>query len=354
MQWSFAATDRVGANRAFLEARGFELTRRQNSFADARFSLDRQGDAAGKAAEVQSGSRALAAWRETDAGVQVMFRGQIHTPVDEMDGDSASVTATAADPIWWLQHRYVRSDVTFTGQDAGSGIAWPLISTQNGYETTHLASGVIDSSVNRDRTYQAGQQVGDALSNLANVENGFFFKARPVDGLGATFALLDVSYPNSGVYAPGAVFEFGRGTAGTIDAVPTIEEAPPVNRVTVFGDSSATVPAVAQDVASIATYGLVERIVTFSDVVVQATLQAYANELLRPEPAKTFSFSCAPSPLSPAPLLGVDFNVGDTVRVRVDEWRASIDATCRVIAATVAVDDDGRSERLSSVVVEEV
>lgn len=347
MDVTTAIIDRAGANVAFVLPGGLTLVRRLNSYADVSMSIGERDDPE-KVAAIIPAQAGVSIWRDGE----LRFRGQITALSGSLDEDGSALSVKAADPLWWLQSRFTRAPLTYAAQDAGSGIAWPVIALQNGYEPTHLGQGTIAASVNRDRTYEVGKRVSEIVQQLAEVENGFWFVARPVES-GETFSLLDIMYPTSGATLSSAPMEYGPNTIGNIAGVPTIEETRPWNRVTVIGGPN-TVPAIAENTASIAAYGLIEEWQSAPDVIRQTTLQEHANALLHSGVKRTFTFKLAPSSSASVPVAGVDFDIGDIVPIRInDGWKWDISASMRVTQTTTVWSDDANTEQ-TDVIGEEV
>jgi hypothetical protein len=330
-------TDLIGTTRAFLEAYGLKLTRAINGAAKLEFSAATDDP---KARELLIGKRAVKLYRD---GV-LRFYGVLGEPF--IDGPDA-VSCVAYDPFFFLKAAHVGSPSlapwTYTGWDAGA-IAWELVNGL-GYET-HLRQGNVAASVNRDRTYEAGKSIAEAITQLAEVEGGFYFRVDPVDGEGATFGTFNVLYPDAGVTRERVRFEYGDGTLGNISGEGLeVERFMPVNAV---NEGDPVPVAVAEDSASESEYGTCPEWLTLSDVVNTATLQEHADEELSPEPPVALRFNAVEG----GPVLWDDFDIGDTVYVRVDNGRTLVTGPVRVNQVTVEVDDDTGAERLTGLVLE--
>lgn len=337
-------TDLVGTTRAFLEAYGLKLTRAINGAAKLEFSAATDDP---KARELLIGKRAIKLYRD---GV-LRFMGVLGEPF--VDGPD-SVSCVAYDPFFFLKAAHVGdttlADVTYTGTDAGA-IAWDLIESL-GYET-HLRQGSIAASVSRDRTYEPGKSIAEAITQLAEVDGGFYFRVDPVDGAGATFGEFTVLYPDAGVNRERVRFEFGDGTLGNISGEGLeVERFLPVNAVVAVGNAQNEgdpVPvASASSTESQTEYGVFPEWLALSDVVDSATLQEHADEELRADPPVALRFNAVEG----GPMLWDDFDIGDTVQVRVDNGRTLVTGPVRVNQVTLEVDDDTGAERLTGLVLE--
>lgn len=341
---ALVVTDLVGTNRAFLDGYGLKLTRGVNGLGPGKLEFTAATDDV-KARELLIGSRAVKLYRN---GV-LRFYGIIGEPF--VDGADA-VRCVAYDPFFFLGPAFV-GDASllprvYAAVDAGA-IAWDLIASLP-YET-HLRQGVIAASRLRDRTYEPGKSVAEAITQLAEVDDGFYFRIDPVDHAGAEFATFNVLYPDAGTDAPGARFEFGDGTLDNIDSDGLeLERFQPVNSVVVVGAGTGEVVPVASasDADSQGEYGTWPRWVQLSDVVGSGALAEHAREELRAQPPVAIRFNT----LETAPTLFDDFDVGDTVYVRIDNGRTLVTGPVRVNQATLEVDDTTGAERLTGVVVE--
>lgn len=334
MGWNVVIADVGGFTRSFIEGIGFQHTRRLNGWSDVRFSLDTLDV---RTVEVSVGERTVKAWRD---GV-LRFHGRIWEPLQ----DTASlVQVEARDPFAGLMARRVRTETVDNFTDAGL-IGWNLINAQNAFTSTNISQGVIDTSVSRSRTYEAGKTVGEAIVQLTEVEDGFFFTIDPDESVPGVYGLYRVKYPTSGSDRSASVrFEYGEGTQANI-ADYAISTLLPVNRITATGQQ---LTSSAEDVASQNQYGMYEQEKAFSSVTLQATLDEHAAAELRPAPIEVFSVT--PNPESP--LLYEDFDVGDLVGLTIRHGRINRTISARVTEATVNVDDNS-DERLSGLILEE-
>lgn len=218
--------------------------------------------------------------------------------------------------------------------DAGQ-IAKGLIDLANTDSFTGLATtGTIQASKNRERTYDVGQNIGEAVSNLSTgLLDGFDFVERFVEQ-GATLALFDV-FASLGSDRPEVRFEYGADTLSNVRSVQRTTQ-PPVNVVYAAGANGLF--SVRSDSASIARFGKWPQYVTLTDVIEQTTLDDRAQALIRPNASRTVTFSPEPTL---APLPWDDYFLGDTVRFFARRAALSENVAVRVNAFTVVVDEDG-------------
>lgn len=339
---ALVVTDLAGTARAFIDGSGIKLTRKINGACFLEFSAATDDP---NARELLIGKRAVKLYRD---GV-LRFCGIIGEPF--VDG-AFSLPVAAYDPFRYLDAAHV-GDVTlapavYDATDAGT-VAWDLIDALP-YET-HLVQGTLQASVKRDRTYDPGKSISEAILQLAEVDDGFAFRIDAVDGPGAAFASFNALYPNAGVDRPDVRYEYGDGTLGNIDEGKLeIERFLPVNDVVVTGAGvGEAVPAEhVEDTGSKAEYGTFPTWQSLSDVVDTATLTEHGRELIYADPPLVARFDA----LEGAPVLFDDYDVGDTVRVFIDNGRTRAEGTFRVNQATLEVDDDTGAERMTGLILE--
>lgn len=253
-----------------------------------------------------------------------------------------TIQATSADPFTILDNRLRASQVTYTTQTPRA-IVNALVTAENTRATTHLRVAAGTAGPNRDRTYEVGKNVGEAIRQLAEVQDGFYYVVNPVDD-GATVGELVLRYPDPGSTAGAARFEHGPGTIGSLTAVEA-SVLPPINRVTGFGAGDETDQLIVseEDTASIAAYGLYESSVQHVDVSIEQTLRDHCTDALRPDPRRTLVVQVATAGSVFVPSPWDDFDVGDTVSIatRTDSPVNSYEGTAVVTEVTVSLDDQG-------------
>ena len=295
-----------------------------------------------------------------------LFIGRVVIPDKAADAQKFDLGLYALDPLFHLEKKLIRSAAgstwnpkTFAGKDQAL-IMWELLAA---FEDHGVAKGSIPTSINRDRTYAPGKEVGEALIEMAEVIGGPDFELEPVIASDGTLCNFNTFYPHQGEDKSDEVVFVFRG-AGE-DAV-SFHEAPGgeeiANRVLVVGapnnsegESSpiATHPAhLAEHLGSIEDHeGEFERREQLDDVKEGATLKAHAEGLLAQTayPTPYFDFTVAPEQYEEEtgegvpPRFGVDYWLGDTIKVEAflggDEPEELIG---RVIDAKVAERESGQ------------
>lgn len=206
-------------------------------------------------------------------------------------------------------------------------------------------------------TLQQFQNVGQQITNLSNIENGFDFV---IDPLRLTFDIycqqgLSSGFNGYGVNRPNALFTYpGNCTA----AKRTQDGTRTSNRVEATGQYGI---GRADDLTSQQQNGLLESNVSLSDVVDPNILIAYANAevTVKKNPWTVISFNprglIASDLVKPGvPRLFDDYWLGDVVYAiinrgpRFQVGTTSTPQPVRVFGATIAIGDDG-TEKVSSI-----
>jgi hypothetical protein len=199
-----------------------------------------------------------------------LFAGQVSNIEPQISGDQATIAVGVSGWLDLLGQRYTGNNEVFSSVDAGA-IAWDLI--EDSQALTHgnlgITSGLIQTSVNRDRTYN-GKNIKDALIELSEVINGFDFEI-------TWDKKFNVYYPYQGMDRSADLrFEY-KNNIKSID-VPR-DGTKMINYVIArgAGQGDAQISDTEQDTASQTTYGLRQSILDYPDVIEAATLAAHAN-----------------------------------------------------------------------------
>lgn len=343
--WAWSVTNLAGAVEAFVVPRQARITRRLNDASTLELVLDSTS-----AARLGTTARVVRAYRRPIAGGARVVRAtgrpmsvNAHAGTDAVE----VVTISATDAFGRLARRQVQ-DTTVYSAEAPRDIVAALVAAQNSRNATGLSvAAAAASGPPRDRTYDPGKSVYDAIVQLAEVDDGFYFRVDPLDAV--VFSELVVLYPAPGGESS-ARFEYGAGTIGNLAGVDA-DVIPPVNSVRAVGagDGDDQIRAVVSDAGSIAVFGISDVAISFPDVVVASTLEQHARDYLRPVEERTFRVHVAADIrgadlLVPAPW--DDFDVGQTVRLNIRGVSPVLDYTgpALVVSFTVEVDADGREK----------
>lgn len=274
---------------------------------------------------VELGTDVLA-WRN---GVR-LARFRVAPSSDEITEDAHTVGYQAFDYRGVLNRRALYDQTVFTSEDQ-SDIAWALIAAAQA-ETgggMFLARGAGEvTGVNRDRTYEAGKSIGEALSQLAAVIDGFDFDTGP-DG---TF---DVYYPQRGV-----IRDFTAHLGATVSTLSRRLDADNFANAIRFNGADSTTPQerVAADITT-RREGRWDAQVGDPELTVQSTVNERADATLaeRDDLRPTYTATLKPGAWNGPENLWL----GDTCRLVARSGRLDINTTVRVEEITVTVGDDG-------------
>lgn len=257
--------------------------------------------------------------------------GQVRTVQKDISADGHKVSVTAVGYFGLLEHRHLRATRTYTATDQGQ-IAWDMINYTQTFSGGNLGitQGSIPASVNRDRNYDAGKNIAEAIKQLSEVQGGFDFEVTP----GKVF---NVYYPFRGIYLTDYIFELGKNVREFREGADASPEGL-ANWVMATGTDTAGNPitATASNAASVERYGIRERVES-TDIKEQTTLQARADELVDKykQHAMTYELTVEPSP-DPG-----SYSVGDWIRIRARDGCLNIDDKfLRLIAYEVSIDDN--------------
>lgn len=344
--WTWMLSDPVTlANIGELStAGGRRITYKRNAYSEAACAISHEDDIAALLWYTirTSGMPVMTAYRN---GVE-RFRGYL-APFQEDAEETSIMSLVFRSPFGRLvgdgpsagRFLYPGAGVNsaaeplvYTAQDAGA-IAYALLAVANLNSATGLAAGSAELSMTRDRTYDSGQNIGEAITNLSNVLDGFDF----VERFGVEYspmAYLDI-YASLGALQTNARFEYGATTMNNVRSLHRTV-TPPANLIYVQGGSG--MYSVYRDTTSIAQYGEWPLKDSRLDITQQATLDARAVALSRPSPSRTVQL--APDPLL-APRPWDDYGLGDTVNIYARRGALLEDTTARINAFTVAIDEEG-------------
>ncbi len=264
-------------------------------------------------------------------GVRVL-RARVGASDDDIDTDTHKVKFSAVDYRGVLARRTLwrTTQQTFTAQDQAA-IAWQLI-----VDTQALTAGDLGISRglgavtghNRDRTYEPGSSLGEALEQLARVQGGFDYDVSPE-------LEFNIWCPGRGVER-----EFVAHHGATVTKVSRqVDPSTYANAVRQTG-ATGTTPAT-REVADLATRteGRWEAQVGDTDVSVGTTISEKADWLLSERSVIRPAYTCTLAPEAwdgPATLW-----LGDTCRLVVRSGRLDVDTTARVYEIAVTPGDDG-------------
>jgi hypothetical protein len=187
-----------GHELALTEAKGRRYTARLNDNSELAFSIDGRHPQAEAIAELSTDVHLLF----TDsAGTTILDRCRVGQTGDDIGEDAHATSVTCLDYRAVLARRELYSDatLTYTGVDQAE-IAWALIAYTQGKPGGNLGiskgwTGTTPTGQLRDRTYEAGDSIGQRIQELSEVIGGFDWDVSPVS---ASALRLDIWSPERG------------------------------------------------------------------------------------------------------------------------------------------------------------
>lgn len=246
----------------------------------------------------------------------------------------------------YFDHRDIVVTASYAGADQ-LAIARALVTDAQAYTggDIGISVGTQVSGVLRDRTYNGYElkNLGEALTQLSEVENGFDLAVDVAYVAGVPTKTLSLGYPRRGRRAPdsGWLFDYP-GNIADYDWPEDGTAMATTRRATGAGDQQGMLVASATDPSLIdAGYPLLEDVRAYGDVVIQSTLQAHANaDLAASKQILTLPTLTVRADMDPT--IGT-YIVGDDARVRITDERfpAGVDGFFRIVNIAVDPQDDG-------------
>jgi hypothetical protein len=252
----------------------------------------------------------------------------------------------------WRRNRIV-ANLTYTALDQftiARNLVTHLQSQAGGNIGISVGSGT--SGVLRDRTYYGYERknLGDALSELAAVDNGFDFAVECSMVAGAPVKNLVLSYPRRGRIAgsTGIIFETGKNIVNYEFEEDGTRSARAIDALG-SGDGADMKISTAVDTALIdAGYPLTAEVISHKDVTVQATINAHALAAMRARSATPTFLTVTVDPNDIDAGLGT-WIVGDDALVRItdsnfprrSDGSPGHESYYRILAYSVDIPDDG-------------
>lgn len=218
--WDFMLGDIVGGHDVGLShVRSRSITFRLTEPGEASFDIDGRSP---QALNIDELTKDLHCTRDG----QELFRGRIGSVQDELGANEHRTSVTALDYREVLNRRLLFSDSTLTYEQLDQAeIAWRLILQTESRDGTiwHITPGEGSSTDEgnayggstgrvRDRTYEAGKSIGEAIQQLSEVIDGFDWDITPRNERDMT---LDIFYPRRGEDR-GVVLEYGGSLVNSV------------------------------------------------------------------------------------------------------------------------------------------
>jgi hypothetical protein len=260
------------------------------------------------------------------------------------DADIDAGTITYAGEGWhsYFRRRTLRARKVYLAQDQTTQIAKNLIDYAQSFLGGSIGvdtSGVAATGVLRDRTYEAFERknIGEAVDQLATVENGFDFRYDSIYDNGNLSVRFLTSYPPTGRHTE-IVLEVGKQLAALGIKTDATSLATNVDAIGA-GEGDIKLLATVSDPGLLGIYPMLDDVVSFTDVSEQATLTGHARKRLAQGASPVVIPNVEWDP-SLEPVIG-SFLAGDIVTVRGGMGIAQLDGPFRITTIEVTVDDAG-------------
>jgi hypothetical protein len=351
-----------------VHARSVRLEQARNKPAQLSFVLDGSSPSAPLIHELQTD---VVAWRwdEKSARDVPMFRGIVTQSQDTLSEQADSVQFTCHDYLAMLSRRLLRSQISFTQMDQDT-LATTLVNFARAVPGWDAAASSLPllpvnvgpdgaardpSGVLRDRSYEASQEIGEAIDNLANVENAntdsshnFYYDVLPqASGLDS----FRIFYPYQGMLRPDLLLEYGSSVRALSRSVNSGNYANFVQAVgSVPPDSPQGTPPLVSEAANEDANGQVVGLwmtgENAPDVSVQTTLDEKAAGDLAQAGVLLPTYSIE---LRWGWYTWGNPRMGDVVKLVIQAGRLDVVADVEVVAITYDYSDDGEENVLLDV-----
>jgi hypothetical protein len=265
---------------------------------------------------------------------EVMWSGPVNKMSSDLKTGKMNVTA-----IGWfdkLMRLYLPDQLSFTAADAGSIISSLLSVAVSIDPKLPIRMGSVEVSQPRTITYAADQNIGQAIIDLSQIEDGIDWYVDPVT------RKLEI-HARIGQDRPSCKWTFlgdGISKASNLDNVVQDTDGDIVNDMRVHGKNAT---GVQDDGVSKARYGVFQEVTSLSDVVDPTILVAYAGAeiLYRSEPRITYTLTPKSSSKASVPVFGRDFDNGDITYLTVRRGFINVvDQAQRIFGVTLSIQDN--------------
>lgn len=276
-----------------------------------------------------------------------IWSGPIFGIEEAVPEDTVRVTC-----LGWLEElnrRFLRAQdeasAKYTGLPGGA-IALDLIAKTNAHTSTdgtprptRITPGVANDTQVRDRTYKRGQNIGAAIKELSDIENGFDLKVDPYTRVINTYA------PESSYSTRTEVkLVYGRPPNNVARLSRRIDGTRTANRINVQSPYGHAIADADDQIA--AQTVMLEDWISVSDVNDVNIAGAYANAELAYRMGGVAELSLVPSSGQSNPYRPFSsYQLGDKVFLSASRGRLQLsDQPVRVFTLSVAIRDDGTEE----------
>lgn len=317
-------------------AQARKLTVRLTSPSELAFGINARLPQASSIEEMLTDVHVL--WASPESVTHRLFRGRLGPTGDTGDADQHTLTATVLDYRAMVRRRRLYSDsqLAWTGTDQAE-IALGLITqtqarTGGALGISKAWSGVEPTGVDRDRTYVAGDSIGDRIQELSEVIDGFDWDVLPTS---PSALALSVWYPERG-NDRGVVLEYGGMVSRFTREVQTSEYA---NAQRYTGADSTTPSELAVSDLATRPEGRWDAVYGDTGLTTQDALDDRAAWQLDQSQAISPTYTLT---LRRGTWMGPGHIwLGDRVRVIIQSGRLRVDTSIRVFEMAFTLDADG-------------
>jgi hypothetical protein len=262
--------------------------------------------------------------------------------------DSAAAGTTDLTFTGWMEeldHRFVRASevasLSFVDVTGGA-IAAALLSVVNAQQDstavvrpTHVSMGAAFDVQVRTRSYKTGDNYGQALRELIEIENGMDVFLDPLT------RRLSTRPPTAYVDRTTVQFAYGESPHNLQDAVITRDGTALYNRENATSASGAVYSVDDQSAIASASV-MLEEWLSISDVADPNIVAAYAAGELAYKRFGSTTYALTPAAYGDLPRPWDDFNLGDQVYFTVKRGRLNVvEQAVRVFGLTIDIDNNG-------------
>lgn len=260
------------------------------------------------------------------------------------DIDAGTLTVNGEGWHSYFRRRVLRAKKVYTAQDQ-TFIAKDLINYAQSFVGGSIgvdATQALNTGVLRDRTYEAFERkkIGEAIEQLAAVDNGFDFRYDTLYLSGVPSKRFLVDYPPTGRQTE-IVLEVGKQLSKLRINTDATSLAYFIDAIGA-GEGDLQLIATVSNPALINVYPMLDDVVSFIDVSIRKTLEDHARKRLRQGESPIVLPEVEWNP-SLEPVVG-SFKTGDIVTVRGGLGVAFVNSKFRVMEFSVSVDDSGGEE----------
>lgn len=249
------------------------------------------------------------------------------TPTTNVDYSTVALTLAAyGGAYYWIdkveitQQGGFAQDTTFDNIDDGK-IAEALVRLANqqtdstgATRATHLAP-IATSMTKRTRTYQVGQNIGAAIRELSEIENGFDIDVDPTS--------REIAFISNTSFTDQTDVAYGYNTfpRNLDDVIVNDDGTTKANSINVQGAFTIGNTDSPTDIAD--TGVLLEDWISAADIKDELIVGAYANEEIVFRADGQMTIAAKPSPGAPMPY--IDYEWGDKVYISANKGRMQLD-----------------------------